>query len=45
MAVKEAEEDEDVAEENAEIENMVWNKQRVMQHRRFFVVSVQRFYK
>jgi len=25
MAVKEAEEDEDVTEENAEIENMVWN--------------------
>ena len=25
MAVKEAEEDEDVNEENADIENMVWN--------------------
>jgi len=25
MAVKEAEEDEDVTEESAEIENMVWN--------------------
>lgn len=25
MAVKEAEEDEDFTEENAEIENMVWN--------------------
>lgn len=28
MAVKEAEEDEDVDEENAEIENLVGNKQR-----------------
>jgi len=28
MAVKEAEDDEDVTEENAEIENKVWKKQR-----------------
>ena len=28
MAVKEAEEDEDVNEENADIENMVWNMRK-----------------
>ena len=44
MAVKEAEEDEEVSEENAEIENMVGNKQRVIQHRCFFAVAIRRFY-
>lgn len=40
MAVKEAEEDEDVDEENAEIENMVGYVQRVIQHRSFLAVAI-----
>lgn len=40
MAVKEAEEDEDVDEENAEIENMVGYVQRVIQQRSFLAVAI-----
>ena len=40
MAVQEAEEDEDVAEENAEIENMVGNKKTLIQHRYLLAVAI-----
>ena len=40
MAVKEAEDDEDVAEENEEIENMVGNKQGLIKYRSFLADAI-----